>query len=103
MQRNHRYLVVPEVFCVHKLSLVDANKLFTFSLVDGAIHKAAGKSLKEECGKLKGTPTGTAKITGGHSLHATCQYLRKVLYTDLEQTFCTLRYHSCCRTSKQRP
>ena len=47
--------------------------LLSVITVDGAIHNAAGWSLRDECQELNGCKPGNSKLTSGHRLPAKCK------------------------------
>jgi len=73
--------------------------------VDGAIHRAAGPQLLEECRELQGCPTGEARMTRGYRLPA-----KHVIHTvgpkwqgggHGEANLLTACYRACLALAKQ--
>ncbi|KAM3962062.1 macro domain-containing protein RSc0334 [Aphomia sociella] len=61
--------------------------------VDGAIHRAAGPLLQQECDSLGGCPTGESKVTGGYNLPS-----KYVIHTVGPQDGSAQKLQSCYET-----
>lgn len=70
--------------------------------VDGAIHRAAGEGLYDECLLLNGAETGESKITGGHDLPS-LKVIHTVgpIYSRSRKSECQALLRSCYSSTLQ--